>query len=44
VQVAQQVMEAAGAGKDEAWYRRVQQNRRQKQVVDLPRPVPIRVY
>jgi lipoprotein-anchoring transpeptidase ErfK/SrfK len=44
VQLAQEVMEAAGAGKDEAWYRRTQQNRRQKQVVDLPRPVPIRVY
>jgi L,D-transpeptidase ErfK/SrfK len=44
VQVAKQVMEAAGAGKDEGWYRRVQQNKTQKQVVDLPRPVPIRVY
>jgi hypothetical protein len=44
VQLAQELMEAAGAGKDEAWYRRAQQNRRQKQVVDLPRPVPIRIY
>jgi lipoprotein-anchoring transpeptidase ErfK/SrfK len=44
VQLAQQVMEAGGAGKDEAWYRQTQQNRKQKQVVDLPRPVPIRVY
>ncbi|MFN2566357.1 MAG: L,D-transpeptidase [Gemmatimonadaceae bacterium] len=44
VQLAQQVMEAAGAGKDDSWYQRVQQNRTQKQVVDLPRPVPIRVY
>ena len=40
-QLAKQVMEAGGAGKDEAWYRQTQQNRRQKQVVDLPRPVPI---
>ena len=44
VQLARQVMEAAGAGKDEAWYREVQQNRTRKQVVALPRPVPIRVH
>jgi lipoprotein-anchoring transpeptidase ErfK/SrfK len=44
VQLAKQVMEAAGAGKDESWYAQTQQNRSQKQVVDLPRPVPIRVY
>jgi L,D-transpeptidase ErfK/SrfK len=44
VQLAKQLMEAGGAGKDEAWYRDAQQNRRQKRVVDLPRPVPIRVY
>lgn len=42
--LARQVVEAAGAGKDDAWYRAAQTNRRQKQVVDLPRPVPIRVY
>jgi lipoprotein-anchoring transpeptidase ErfK/SrfK len=44
VQLAKQVMEAAGAAKDESWYAQTQQNRKQKQVVDLPRPVPIRVY
>jgi lipoprotein-anchoring transpeptidase ErfK/SrfK len=44
VELAKQVMEAGGAGKDESWYAQRQQNRRQKQVVDLPRPVPIRVY
>jgi L,D-transpeptidase ErfK/SrfK len=44
VQLAQQVMDAAGAGKDDAWVRQAQQNRTRKQVVDLPRPVPIRVY
>ena len=44
VQLAKQVMEAGGAGKDESWYTQAQQNRREKQVVDLPRPVPIRVY
>jgi lipoprotein-anchoring transpeptidase ErfK/SrfK len=44
VALAKQVMDAGGAGKDESWYAQTQQNRRQKQVVDLPRPVPIRVY
>jgi lipoprotein-anchoring transpeptidase ErfK/SrfK len=44
VELAKDVMEAAGVGKDPSWYQRVQQNRRQKQVVDLPKPVPIRVY
>jgi L,D-transpeptidase ErfK/SrfK len=44
VQLAKQVMDAAGAGKDDAWVREAQENRRQKRVVDLPRPIPIRVY
>ena len=44
VQVAQRVMEAGGAGDAEARAREAQRNRRQKQVIDLPRPVPIRVY
>jgi L,D-transpeptidase ErfK/SrfK len=44
VELAKQVMEAGGAGKDDVWFRQAQQNRRQKRVVDLPRPVPIRVY
>lgn len=44
VELAKDVMEAAGAGKDESWYRQAQQNRREKRVVDLPKPVPIRVY
>jgi lipoprotein-anchoring transpeptidase ErfK/SrfK len=44
VQLARQVMEAGGAGRDDAWYRRAQDNRREKQVVDLPNPVPIRVF
>lgn len=44
VQLAKDVMEAAGAGKDDAWYRQAQQNRSQKRVVDLPKAVPIRVY
>lgn len=44
VQLAKQVMQAGGAAKDESWYAQTQQNRKQKQVVDLPKPVPIRVY
>ncbi|MDQ3674359.1 MAG: L,D-transpeptidase [Gemmatimonadota bacterium] len=44
VELAKDVMETAGAGKDSVWYRQAQQNRKQKQVVDLPRVVPIRVY
>jgi len=43
-QLARQVMEAAGVGKDQAWYRRVQEDRTEKVIVDLPRVVPIRVY
>ena len=42
--LARQVMEAGGAAKDEAWYRRVQERRTVKEVVTLPRPVPIRVF
>jgi lipoprotein-anchoring transpeptidase ErfK/SrfK len=41
VLLARQVMEEAGAGKDETWYSQVRENRTQKQVVDLPRAVPI---
>jgi L,D-transpeptidase ErfK/SrfK len=44
VQLAKDVMEAAGADKDEAWYREARQNRSQKRVVDLPKAVPIRIY
>ena len=44
VQLAKQVMQAGGAGKDDAWVAQTEQNRKQKQVVDLPRPIPIRVY
>lgn len=44
VKVAQEVMESAGVAKDAAWYRETQQNRKQKQIVDLPKVVPIRVF
>ena len=42
--LGRQLMEATGAGKDDAWYERVQQNRTEKVVVDLPQRVPIRVF
>jgi lipoprotein-anchoring transpeptidase ErfK/SrfK len=42
--LARQVLDAAGATKDEAWFTRARENRREKQIVSLPAPVPIRVY
>jgi lipoprotein-anchoring transpeptidase ErfK/SrfK len=42
--LARQVMDAAGAGKDDAWFTRTKETRREKQIVSLPTPVPIRVY
>jgi L,D-transpeptidase ErfK/SrfK len=44
VQLARQILEAGGAAKDDAWLDRVRANRSEKQVIDLPRPVPIRVF
>lgn len=44
VQLGRQLMEATGAGKDEAWYREAQQKRTEKRIVDLPQRVPIRVF
>ena len=44
VQLAKMVNEAGGAAKDEAWYAAAQANRTEKQIVDLPNPIPIRVY
>ncbi|MDQ3556464.1 MAG: L,D-transpeptidase, partial [Gemmatimonadota bacterium] len=43
VDLARQVMEAGGAGRDEAWYRGARENRTQRQDVSIPNPVPIRV-
>ena len=43
IALAKRLMESAGVGKDEAWYSRVQQNRTEKQIVDLPGGVPITV-
>jgi len=41
VALAKVVMAAGGAQKDDAWVADAQRNRTQKQVVDLPQPVPI---
>jgi lipoprotein-anchoring transpeptidase ErfK/SrfK len=43
VQLAREAMEAGGATRDEAWFRRAQENRSERQTVDLPNPIPIRV-
>jgi lipoprotein-anchoring transpeptidase ErfK/SrfK len=43
-EIVARIMEASGAGKDAAWYRRAAEQRTEKQVVDLPTPVPIRVF
>jgi lipoprotein-anchoring transpeptidase ErfK/SrfK len=42
--LARQVMEAGGAGRDESWYRRVRDNPTDRVSVGIPNPVPIRVY
>lgn len=44
LQLARDLMEWTGAGKDDAWYREAQANRTVKQIVDLPQRVPIRVF
>ncbi|HEX2079212.1 MAG TPA: L,D-transpeptidase [Longimicrobium sp.] len=43
VRLARMVMESGGAGKDEAWYQNVRQNRRERVEVPIPNPIPIRV-
>ena len=43
-QLARQAMEEGGAAKDEAWFQRVQANPAQKEIVDLPQQIPIRVF
>ncbi len=44
LQLARQALEEGGVPKDDAWLQRVQANRTQKEVVDLARQIPIRVY
>lgn len=43
IALAKRLMESAGVGKDDSWYSRVQENRSEKQIVDLPGGVPITV-
>lgn len=43
VELARQVMEAGGAGKDESWYREAQENTSERRDVPIPNPVPISV-
>jgi L,D-transpeptidase ErfK/SrfK len=44
VALAKRLMAASGAQKDSAWFTRAAQQRTEKQVVDLPTPVPITVH
>jgi hypothetical protein len=44
VALGKRLMTATGVGKDDAWYARAATQRTEKQVVDLPRPVPIKVF
>ena len=44
VQLARRLMETTGVKQDDAWYRRVQQNRTEKVPVDLPQRVAIKVF
>lgn len=43
VALAKMVMEEGGAGRDDAFYERVQANRRERVDVAIPNPIPIRV-
>jgi lipoprotein-anchoring transpeptidase ErfK/SrfK len=43
MQLARQVMEAGGAGRDEAFYTRARENRTERMEVAIPNPVPVRV-
>ena len=44
VALAREVLAAGGAPKDDAWIKAAQTNRTEKQIVDLPRPIPIKVF
>lgn len=41
--LARQVMEAGGAGRDEAWYQAAMDNPTERHDVSIPNPIPIRV-
>lgn len=44
VALGKRIMTASGAAKDDAWYAKAASQRTEKQVVDLPTPVPIKVF
>ncbi len=44
VKLGKELMELSGVGKDPAFYRNVATKRTEKVIVDLPKPVPIRVF
>ena len=44
IALAKRILEGTGAGKDAAWYQRASEQRSEKQIVDLPSPVPIKVF
>jgi lipoprotein-anchoring transpeptidase ErfK/SrfK len=44
VALARDVLAAGGAPKDDAWFQAAQTNKTEKQIVDLPNPIPIRVF
>lgn len=43
VELAKQVMQAGGAGKDDAWVQQALANRKERREVVLPNPVPVRI-
>lgn len=44
VALGKRIMTATGVAKDDAWYREAATKRTVKQIVDLPTPVPIKVF
>ncbi len=44
VALGKRLMAATGVGKDDAWYQKAEQQRTVKQIIDLPTPVPIKVF
>ncbi len=43
IELARMVMESGGAGRDDSWYRAARENRKERQDVAIPNPIPIRV-
>ncbi len=43
-ELARRVMEEGGASRPESWYREAQERRTEKREVDLPNPIPLRIY